>query len=271
MNSGSGNARFVALATTAVLLLSACGGGGSDDDAAGQAGDGGQAGIVLDSAPPVESAVVESTTVTPISNETTTTTTSTTAAPAAETTTTTTTTAPAPATTAPAVTVPETTAEPTSTEPSGGVPVGYVAIVDDSGEVRANVPAAWAQTDGAPDGELRQLAGAPDLAGFLAGYTQVGMILITGVSATPDSWMDGLATTVGIAETDGCTIGETSEYSDGVYTGTENVLSCGDPATVTHIIGGRNSDGDLFFLLAIVRPADDLDVRDQIVQSFFID
>ena len=83
--------------------------------------------------------------------------------------------------------------------------------------------------------------------------------------------MDGLAATLGVAESDGCTIGDTLDYDDGVYTGTEHILSCGSDTSTAHLIGGRNSDGDLFFLLAVVRPADNLDIRDQIVQSFFID
>ncbi|MEP1126176.1 MAG: hypothetical protein ABJH68_20025 [Ilumatobacter sp.] len=268
MNSGSRSHRRTILALSVTLLLAACG-GGSDDNRTESAGESGQAGVVA-TASEVESAVVETTTPVPgdgpdVTSETTvaeSTTTSTT------TTTTTTTTS---TTVAPATTTTTTTAAPVPTNQSGDAPEGYSPIVDDSGEVRANVPSRWVQTDGAPEGELRQLAAAPDLPGFLAGYTKVGMILITGAAATPDSWMDGLATTLGIAETDGCTISETSEYSDGVYTGTEHVLSCGDPATVTHLIGGRNSDGDLFFLLAIVRPVDNIDVRNQIVQSFFID
>ncbi len=264
MNSGSGTRRRAVVALTVTLLLAACG-GGSDDDETESAGESGQAGVVV-TASEVESAVVESTT--PVPGDVPEMTSATTVVEAATTSTTTTTVPPEVATTAPA---PETTVAPVPTPGSSDAPDGYIPIVDDSGEVRANVPAGWLQTDGAPQGELRQLSAAPDLPGFLAGYTQVGMILLTGAAATPDSWMDGLATTLGIAETDGCTITETSDYSDGVYTGTEHVLSCGDPATVTHLIGGRNSDGDLFFLLAIVRPAADIDVRDQIVQSFFID
>lgn len=254
--------RFGALVAVSAITIASC--GGSNDDAA-PSGGAGQAGVVLDTAVPVGSAGVESTTTSNAVPEPTDA--PDTATPPPETdvapdTSAPDTTAPAPDTTAPA---PDTTVAPNR------VPVGYRPINDESGDLRANVPAAWIEVDGAPDGVLRQLSAAPDLAGFLAGYTEPGMVLITGDAESPDAWMDGLATTLGIAETDGCTVSDTSDYSDGVYTGTEHLLSCGTNVSVAHLIGGRNSDGNLFFLLAIVRPTDDLDVRNQIVQSFFID
>ena len=268
MTSGFGSARVVAIAAVSVLGLAACGGSSSGDDA--PAGTSGEAGVVLESAPPVESAVVDSTTssTTEVIETTTVPTPEPAATPPPESAPTTpplesTTTAP----------VPDST--PAPTEPpesvSTGVPVGYRPIIDESGELRANVPAAWIEIDGALDGAIRQLSAASDLAGFLGGYAQPGMVLLTGEAATPDAWMDGLATTLGSAESDGCTVSETSDYDDGVYTGTEHLLSCGTTASVAHLIGGRNAEGDLFFLLALVRPTDDRDVRDQIVQSFFID
>ncbi|MFK7918361.1 MAG: hypothetical protein AB8G14_09815 [Ilumatobacter sp.] len=147
----------------------------------------------------------------------------------------------------------------------------FTAIQNDTGDLRAEVPSAWTDVTGTPDGVLQQLAAAPNLQAFLDSYIQPGMLLITGDAANPDAWRDGLSTTVGIALEDGCTISDTADYDDGVYTGEENLLSCGDATSVAHIIGGRNSEGSLFFLLAIVRPVDDPGVRDQIVQSFFID
>lgn len=256
-----------AIAALAAVIIAACGSGSSgDSESEGAAG---QAGVVLDSAPTVESAVVDSTTTTAVPE--------TTAAPATtavpETTAAPDTTA-APATTeAPAPTqAPDTTATTGSSEPvSTGVPVGYRPIFDESGGLRANVPAEWVQTDGVPDGEILQLAASADLPGFLASYTVPGMLLVSAPAVTPDAWEPALATTLSSSADDGCTVSETSEYDDGVYTGTEHVLACGSDATVAHLIGGRDSEGELFFLLAIVRPADDPSVRDEIVQSFFFD
>lgn len=147
----------------------------------------------------------------------------------------------------------------------------FTPLENDSGDLSLDVPPAWTDVTGAPEGDLQQVAAAPNLQAFLDSYTQPGVLLLTGDAATPDSWQDGLATTVGIAVDDGCTITDTSEYDDGVYTGEENLLTCGDPDSVAHLIGGRNEAGTLFFLLAIVRPTDDPEVRNRIVQSFFID
>ena len=248
--------RMGALSVVTLLILAACGSSGGNE--AGSAGEAGQADVVLDTAPDVESAVVESTT-----TATTTTTTTTTTTPDATTTVSpTTTSAPPP---------PDTTASTETSEPvSTGVPVGYRPIFDESGELRSNVPAEWIETDGATDGDVRQLAAAPDLAGFLAGYTLPGMLLLSGPAVTPDAWSAALSASLEVAESDGCVVDETSEYSDGVYTGTEHVLACGAADTTAHLVGGRDEDGALFFLLAIVRPITDPTVRDEIVQSFFV-
>ncbi|MFT6290173.1 MAG: hypothetical protein ACJAR2_000760 [Ilumatobacter sp.] len=44
-----------------------------------------------------------------------------------------------------------------------------------------------------------------------------------------------------------------------------------DAETTPHLIGGWNDEGTKSFLLAVGRPPDDENVRDGIVQSFFID
>lgn len=262
-----------ACAAVSVLVVAAC--GGSDD--AAEPGDSGPAEVVTDTAADVQSAVVETTTPTataapdPTTAPVTAAPVTTTAPTTTPTTAPETTAAPAPQTTvAPEPTQPEST-QPDTTEPvSSGVPVGYRPIFDESGDLRANVPAAWTETNGAPDGEFRQLAAAEDLEGFLAGYTLPGMLLIAGDAAIPEAWVDGLAAALRVAEADGCAVTDTSDYDDGVYTGTEHVLSCGAASTTPHLIGGRDADGELFFLLALVRPTDDLSVRTEVVQSFFV-
>lgn len=259
--------RLGVFVAAAAVALAACGSGSGGSSEAGASGDAGQAEVALETAPDVESAVVESTTTSTSTTSTTSTTmvtTATTPEPPPETT-------PEPDPTA----APVTDATPVSTESSQpvstGVPVGYRPIFDESGDLRSNVPATWLETDGVADGDVRQLAAAPDLAGFLAGYTLPGMLLLSGPAATPDVWTAGLSAALGVAEGDGCVVSDTSDYSDGVYTGTEHVLTCGAADTTAHLIGGRDADGDLFFLLAIIRPITDQTVRDEIVQSFFID
>lgn len=233
--------RLASIVIVASVVIAACG-GGSDDAESGGSARSAEPEFVLDSAVPVASAVVESTTTSTSTTTTTTSTTTTTVAP-------------------------DTTVAPTA----DGVPAGFIAIINDSGDLQANVPAEWSDIAGAPDGPLEQLAAGPDLQAFLASYAEPGMALVSGDAPTPDAWIDGLATTIAIAENDGCTISDTADYDDGVYTGTEHLLTCGDPSTVAHIIGGRNLAGDQFFLLAIVIPVDAPEIRTQIIQSFYID
>jgi hypothetical protein len=164
-------------------------------------------------------------------------------------------------------TPPATTALPADSESSAG----FVAIENDGADVLVNVPAGWTQTDGAPQGESSSLAAAPNLQAFLDGYSAPGVLLIAGDAPTPDSWTGALAATLEGAIEDGCSVAVSLDYDDGVYTGTEHILNCGTAATTPHLIGGRNEEGTRFFLLAVVRPADDENVRDEIVQSFFID
>ncbi|MFK7918360.1 MAG: hypothetical protein AB8G14_09810 [Ilumatobacter sp.] len=166
---------------------------------------------------------------------------------------------------------PATTTTTTIPPAAGEVPDGFTSVESVSGELIANVPAGWSQVDGSPDGELLRLTAAPDIETFLASYTQPGMFLLSGASGTPDAWRDAISGLVEFAQADGCIVIDTSDYDDGLYTGLENVMDCGSTLSTLHLIGGRNEDGSRFFLLAIVRPADQPVVRDEIVRSFFID
>ena len=153
-------------------------------------------------------------------------------------------------------------------EPAGALT--FVPIISDDGALTADVPASWVEVDGAPDGELRQLAAAPALQAFNDGFTEPGMFLLSGASAAPDSWIAALDSTVQSSQAAGCSVVETLEYDDGVYTGTEQVLNCGSAETETRVIGGRDEAGELFFLLGIIFPSDQIEIRDTIVQTFFI-
>jgi hypothetical protein len=148
--------------------------------------------------------------------------------------------------------------------------VTFVEVTNDDLTITVDVPESWADVDGAPDTDVRQLAAAPDVATFLASYTEDGMIVVTGDAPIPDAWIAALDAFVGSAESSGCTIVSDEPYDDGVYTGTENLLDCGDPADDVRLIGGRDDEGSLFFLLAIVSPADSPEIRDTIVQTFLL-
>lgn len=147
---------------------------------------------------------------------------------------------------------------------------GIIRVQNDDGTIIADVPDHWSETDGAPSDELRQLSAAPDLDAFLNGYTEPGMLVITGDAPNPDAWTVGLDSTIATAETDGCSVSEELDYDDGVYTGLEKILDCGDPSSTARIIGGRDADGTLFFLLAIVAPSNAPEIRDLIVESFLL-
>ncbi len=143
-------------------------------------------------------------------------------------------------------------------------------IASDDGSITATVPATWSDVDGAPDGEVRRLAAAPDLEAFLLSYVVPGMIVVTGDSVTEDDWIERHQALLDASAGEGCTELSREDYDDGVYTGTEALLDCGDPATQTRIIGGRDSAGELFFLLAIVYPVGQTEIRDTIVESFLL-
>jgi len=151
----------------------------------------------------------------------------------------------------------------------------FVDIQNDDGSISVTVPAEWSDVDGADEDLLRQITAAPDAAVFTDSFTEEGMFIITAEASGLDDWVAVYESTIdraGDGSSPGavCTVADEFDYDDGVYTGTEAVLDCGSTETETRIIGGRDADGELFFIVGIVHPIGRVDIRDAIAQSFLL-
>ncbi len=146
------------------------------------------------------------------------------------------------------------------------------SITDESGKISVDVPIEWSDVDGSPDRELRQLAAAADVSSFLEGYTEQGVFIISGDSDDPDTeWRGQLDGALESAQRDGCTIEEAAPYDDGVYAGTENVLSCAGSDLTIRAIAGADAEQTVWFFVGLAHPAGATEYRDLIVESFFVD
>jgi hypothetical protein len=165
-------------------------------------------------------------------------------------------------------------AAPTTVADVGADEGGAVVVTDDSETISVSVPSTWTVVDGAPDDDLRQLVVAPDIEAFLAGFDSPGVIIVAGDAPSGNgaeagaAGLDGLASTI---EAEGCVLGETLPYDDGVYTGTENIYSCPGTDVVARFAGGSNFDGSIFWLLGVVHSPSEADVWDLITDSFLVD
>ncbi len=149
-----------------------------------------------------------------------------------------------------------------------------VIVADDSETISVSVPSSWTDVNGAPDGDLRQVVAAPDAAAFLAGFNAPGVIIVAGDvpagngAAAGIAGLDGLSASV---EADGCVLGQSIDYDDGVYVGTERTYSCPGTDAVARFAGGTNADASIFWLLGAVYAPTDVAVWNLITESFLVD
>ncbi len=144
----------------------------------------------------------------------------------------------------------------------------YVSVSDDSGSITVDVPAEWADLNGAPNAEFGpSLYAAPSLDSFLNSFDTPGVIIEATAgrtSADIDSTLDELDLS------DQCTYGGRSPYSDALYTGSLDLYTnCGGGTTSIFVVAVTPSDGTFLarLLIQAVEPRD-LDAADQIFNTF---
>ncbi|UOE42673.1 S1C family serine protease [Agromyces larvae] len=157
-----------------------------------------------------------------------------------------------------------------SAEPSADT----VTVTDDSGAITFEVPASWAQTDGAPvtdgNGTTWQSASAsPDLAGFQGSWATPGATVYAtrGAPVSPDAAADLVAT--GAAE-EGCTSTGREPFDDGFHTGVWEIFTgCGGSATYV-VVGATDYAGTYTTIVAAQGISDaDLEGIDQVLATFY--
>lgn len=159
-------------------------------------------------------------------------------------------------------------------EEGGEVYTEFVSISDDSGIISVDVPAEWADIDGAPitldDGtELQNVSAAPDLAAFFESWSSPGLSLtVTDAALTADELLDQLISgAAGACQDDG-----RDDYDDGLYQGRIHYYSAceGSEAATVGIAAGPADGTFMAFVIVQLATANDIAVLDQIVQTFTV-
>jgi serine protease Do len=155
---------------------------------------------------------------------------------------------------------------------AGTASYDYEELVDDTGTMTVSVPTAWAQQDTAPtdiglaDGPTPSISAAPDLAGFLAGYEEPGMLMLgvtSGATGTTDAVLDALAPTDA-----GCTPEGREPYEDPVFLGQVDYWACGQ-AVYVGIAANPAGNPDALVVIGVVAVTEaDLEALDEIVNTF---
>lgn len=162
-------------------------------------------------------------------------------------------------------------------EQTGGVVEGgedytdFVEVTDDTGTISVEVPAAWAQVDGSPEGDggIPALAAAPDLEAFNTMWSAAGVnVAATQESLDPDELLDEFLTEAGAA----CTDSGREDYDDGLYVGRAQYYEqCEGSEAVVVGIAAQPEDLSFTTLVIIqIETTADFAALDKIIETFTV-
>lgn len=147
----------------------------------------------------------------------------------------------------------------------------YVTVTDDTGTITVDVPAAWADVDGAPldfgDGlQTPSITAAPSIEQYLNSWATPGMEFLASTSLATTSADEMLDL---VAPADCESLGRT-DYDDGFFTGKyENFVSCGGTDTEYVVVASTSNDGAYGVVVAVqVVGIADYEALDQIMRTF---
>lgn len=157
---------------------------------------------------------------------------------------------------------------------TGEVYSEFVQITNDSGSISVEIPAEWADVDGAPvtldDGTvLQSVSAAPDLAAFFGDWTSPGLALtVTPSDLAPDDLLDQLIS----GASEACQDAGREDYDDGLYLGRIQYYSAcgGTEAAVVGIAASPEGGGFTAFVIVQLASEADVAVLDHIVQTFTV-
>ena len=144
----------------------------------------------------------------------------------------------------------------------------YVSVSDDSGSITVDVPAEWADLDGAANENFGpSLYAAPDIQSFLDTFDTPGVIIEATSGRTAD---DIQATLDEIDFSSQCTYEGRDIYGDALYLGSYDLYTnCAGGTTSIFVVAVTPTDGTFLarLLIQAVEPRD-LDAADQIFNTF---
>jgi serine protease Do len=151
----------------------------------------------------------------------------------------------------------------------------YVIITDDTGAVQVEVPAEWADVDGAPytddaGNSIVDVRASSDLSAFASSWDVPGMILSASsdliqsydVNGYLDTFVSGLEGT--------CTYERRSPYSDPAYEGAYDYFTdCGGVGATYVVVAAAPPDGSFLIVVQVQANQDrDFEALDRILASF---
>jgi len=144
----------------------------------------------------------------------------------------------------------------------------YVSISDDSGSITVDVPAEWADINGAPNENFGpSLYAATSIDGFLNGFDAPG-VLIEATSARTSADIDSTLDELDFSSQ--CTYGGRSPYADALYTGSLDLYTnCAGGTTSIFVVAVTPVDGSFLarLLIQAVEPRD-LEAADTVFNTF---
>ncbi|WP_248242736.1 S1C family serine protease [Microbacterium kunmingense] len=152
----------------------------------------------------------------------------------------------------------------------------YVSIVDDTGSVTVDVPAAWGDLDTSVytdprGGQWARIDASTDVAAFASGWSVPGVSVVAAPAATatiqPEEW---LGMTADYLEQSGCTQGAIDEYTDDLHSGVfQYWTGCGESAADYLMLAAYSNDGQYVIVLAVTALTEsDLYAIDHALGSF---
>jgi len=170
----------------------------------------------------------------------------------------------------PGSTSPDSTAPPSTKVAPDPADIDALAVTDNTQRIRVDVPAAWAEIDGAPSGDASTLIASTDVVAFFTTFSTTGMFIETAAAEDGDSeyrvFHENSSDSYGEA---GCEKLGTVDYDDGFYVGSESRFDC-TPGKTTTLISGTNASRDLVFNVGFLLDDDDTTTRQIIVDSFIV-
>jgi hypothetical protein len=123
-------------------------------------------------------------------------------------------------------------------------------LIDDSGTITVDVPVEWGDFTTFPFDDSNAIQASGDLESFNTLFNEDGMFIVAQ-SPTPEGFdIDEVAT--GQAAAIGCSLIETLDYDDGVYTGRQDVYrQCAGTDAVAVTVVGTDADNTVSFVVAI--------------------
>lgn len=150
----------------------------------------------------------------------------------------------------------------------------FVAISDDSGTIEVEVPAAWADVDGAgytnDDGTWVSVIASPDMAGFEEGWNTPGVWIAASTDAAARVSPDVLLQRADEFLGQNCTPDEAAAFEDGVHTGSYAVYEeCGGVGAAYIFLAATANDASYTITVAVQANSEaDLAAIDRVIGSF---